>query len=133
LGPISTILKQDVSWRFQKLGNQNFRFYDLDRENRTISVRDPGLLKDYSDVLFELINYRWTQKLEDFNSTPRISQKVRRTDRETIKRKNLTPFRKYLDKENPRRKCFITDKPIEKRKISIDHVIPWSYFYSDDL
>ena len=131
---ISTILKQDVSWRFQKVGNKEFNFYDLDFDKRTVLVHSPGLIKEYSDILFELINYRWTQKLEDLNRTsPKISQKVKGTDRENIRRKNLSQFRKYLDLENPTRRCFITDKPILDKDLSVDHVIPWSYLYSDDL
>ena len=35
--------------------------------------------------------------------------------------------------ENPQKKCFITGERIEDGDLSIDHVIPWSYIYSDDL
>ena len=31
------------------------------------------------------------------------------------------------------KKCFITGKKIKDVDLSIDHVIPWSYIYSDDL
>ena len=77
---ISTVLKKDVSWRFQRLWGKTIKLCNLDKEKRKLVFPDPSLLRDYSDVLFELINYRWTQKLEDFNSAPRISQKVRGTD-----------------------------------------------------
>ena len=85
-------------------------------------------------ILFQLINYRWSQKLEDLNNAPRISQKVRGVDRDQEpKRKSLKKFQQFLDIENPDRICFITDKTIPKKEISIDHIIPWSYMYSDDL
>ena len=35
--------------------------------------------------------------------------------------------------ENPNKKCFITGKKIPEDKLSIDHIIPWSYMFSDDL
>ena len=35
--------------------------------------------------------------------------------------------------ENPEQICFISNQPIKKNKLSIDHVIPWSYLYSDNL
>ena len=38
---------------------------------------------------------------------------------------------KYLDLENPNKICFISGKVIQN--LSVDHVIPWSYLYSDDL
>ena len=90
-------------------------------------------VEEYSDILFELINYRWTQKLEEFNHSPRISKKVLGTDRERVKRNNLSKFRKYLDIENPDRRCFFTDKVLSDGDLSIDHILPWSYLYSDDL
>ena len=130
---ISKVLKQDVCWRFPIVGKEKFHFYDLDRNNLKLSIHKPHLLKEFSEVLYELINYRWTQKLEEVNSSPRISLKVRGTDREKIRRKSLKHFQKYLDQINPNRISFITKKPINKNELSIDHVIPWSYLYSDDL
>ena len=38
----------------------------------------------------------------------------------------------FIEIENPKRKCFLTGKLISGTP-SIDHVIPWSYMYSDDL
>ena len=40
--------------------------------------------------------------------------------------------RKFIDEENPKKECFLTGKKISGTP-SIDHVIPWSYMYSDDL
>ncbi len=72
--------------------------------------------------------------MEEVNSSPRISLKVKGTDRENIRRKSsLKRFQKYLDQVNPDRISFITKKPINEGELSIDHVIPWSYLYSDDL
>ena len=130
---ISSVLKKDVCWRFPKVGGLTYDLYDLDKKNRTIKIYRPDLIKHYSRVLFDLINYRWTQKLEEFNHSPRISKKVLGTDRERIPRSSLTKFRKYLDLENPNRICFHTGQKIEENKLSIDHVIPWSYLFSDDL
>ena len=130
---ISSTLKSDVSWRFPILGNKKYPIYDLDRDNLCLKLHHPELLKKYSDILFELINYRWVQKLELLNSSPRISKKVNGTDRENIKRGNLSRFKQYIDLENPNRKCFITNERINDNELSIDHVIPWSYLFSDDL
>ena len=105
---ISKVLKQDVCWRFPTVGKEKFHFYDLDKNNLKLSIHKPHLLKEYSEVLYELINYRWTQKLEEVNSSPRISLKVRGTDREKIRRKSLKHFQKYLDQINPNRISFIT-------------------------
>lgn len=131
---ISMTLKQDVCWRFLGVNTQyEFKLYKLDKDNLTIEIPNAKEVADYSSVLFDLINYRWTQKLEEFNSSPRISKKVKGIDQENVKRSPLTKFKKLLDIENPNRICFIDGKPIPDGEISIDHVIPWSFIYSDDL
>jgi len=131
---ISDILKKDVSWRFLKVGNEKFNIYECDLKKKNIRILRPDLIQQYSDILYQLINYRWSQKLEDTDGSPRISKKIRGVDQEnTPKRKPLKPFHKFLDLENPSRECFITGDKIPKDKLSVDHVIPWSYIYSDDL
>lgn len=131
---ISNVLTENVSWRFLVVGKEKFNTYECDLEKRIIRILNPELIKEYSDILYQLINYRWTQKLEDIDGSPRISKKIRGVDRENNpRRKNLKPFHEYLDVENPSRKCFITGDKIPEDKLSVDHVIPWSYMYSDDL
>ena len=44
----------------------------------------------------------------------------------------LLLHKEYLYLENPERRCFITGEKISDDE-SVDHVIPWSYLYSDDL
>ena len=129
---ISKILTQDVSWRFQKVGNKNYDLYTLDFNELKIEIHQPEIIRQYSEILFELINHRWTQELEKYNSSPRISKKINGTDRENIKRGSLSKFRKYLDLENPEKICFISGEKI-KDDLSIDHVLPWSYLFSDDI
>ena len=77
---ISKTLEKDVSHRFLKVGKKEYPIYELDRKNLCLKLHHPELLKEYSDILFELINYKWVQKLEKLNSSPRISKKVNGTD-----------------------------------------------------
>ena len=131
---ISTILTYDVSWKFKKLGSKTYDIYDYKKGQRHLILKYPKLIKKYSKLLFQLINYRWSQKLENLNNAPRIAQKVRGVDRDKVpKRKSLKKFRRFLDLENPNKICFLTNTPIEDINPPIDHVIPWSYMYSDDL
>ena len=93
------------------------------------------MIHDYFDLLADTISYRWVRFLEDFNDVPRISKKMRGTDLQNIKRDTqLKKFWKYLDLENKSRICFQSDVPlIEGNNLSVDHVIPWSYLFSDDI
>ena len=52
---------------------------------------------------------------------------------ENIRRKSLAKFQKYLDLENPDHVCFHTGRKIKYENLSIDHVLPWSYLFSDNL
>ena len=130
----SKILTHDVSWRFLILDGKTYNIYSYQKGQRHLVLKYPKLIKKFSRLLFQLINYRWSQKLEDLNNAPRISQKVRGVDRDKVpNRKSLKKFKHFLNIENPNKICFLTDKPIAKNELSIDHIIPWSYMYSDDL
>lgn len=130
-------LKQDVCWRFKNLNRETYEIYDLDRiEGKVFFNKNDVLkIKQYGDILFTIINYRWTQMLEGFNYSPRISRKVRAIDENNIKRTSLKKFHQYLDLifEDGKRKCFYCGENIADNEISVDHVIPWSYMFSDDL
>ena len=131
---ISKTLTYDVSWRFLNLGSKTYDTYKYKKGDKHLILHQPDIIKHHSKLLFQLINYRWSQKLEDLNNAPRISQKVRGVDRDQEpKRKSLKKFKQFLDQENPDRVCFITGKAIPEKDLSIDHIIPWSYMYSDDL
>ena len=59
------------------------------------------------------------------------NQKVKNIDQGKLKRGNLNKFRPLLDLIG--HDCFICGKEIKGETPSIDHVIPWSYIYHDDL
>ena len=125
------IIKSNVATRFLKVEGKEFEIYKLDLNNSFIELPHPELIREYSDVILESINYRWSRILENFNSSPRISQKVKNIDQGKIKRGNLNSFRKYLNLTGEN--CFICGGEIENETPSIDHLIPWSYIYNDDL
>ena len=133
---ITKTLKADVSWRFTFIDGKNqeeIYKYKKGEDEIKISKENLEILKNNAEDLFDLINYRWGLILETFNSSPRINKKVKIIDDINIKRNSLSKFKEYLDIENKERKCFICGKKIEENELSIDHVIPWSYLYSDDL
>ncbi|WP_273008141.1 HNH endonuclease [Pseudoalteromonas lipolytica] len=129
-----SILKKDVSWRFLNLGKEKVDLYSYKRGADFILLDNIQVLAQNSSLLFDVINFRWTQILEQFNTSPRVAKKVKSMDLgESIRRKSLRPFRPYLDVTNSKRICFICHNPIHEDQLSIDHVIPWSFMYSDDL
>lgn len=89
---------------------------------------------DYGIVLSKLLNYKWTQLLEKFNYQPKISLKVSGISDNKIRRNNLAKYKEELLKEyNGKAIDFYTGKELTTDDISIDHVIPWSFMYSDDI
>ena len=129
-------IKENVMPFFLNLNGNKYDFYSIDKKNNVIMLKTANLRELYKNQqdLFDLINYRWSLMLEDYNSSPRIGKKVRIMDEQKIRRaKALTFFDKFLDYENGEHICFICGHHIEDDKLSRDHVIPWSYMYSDDL
>ena len=129
-------VKDNVGPFFLNFQRGKYLFYTFDKKLDYITFKTSDLHILYSNQqdLFDLINYRWSLMLEDYNSSPRIGKKVRIMDEQKIKRpKALTFFDKFLDFENENHICFICGERISDDKLSRDHVIPWSYMYSDDL
>ena len=131
----ASTLKKDVSYRFLNLNGKKLDVYRYNKGDSNLWI-STGLLQELRDNerdLYDLINYRWGMILETFNSSPRINKKVKIMDERVIKRKPLTKYKQWLDIENPTHVCFLCGQEITDKELSIDHVIPWSYMYSDDL
>lgn len=133
---VSKTLTQDVSWRFMRSGDKELPLYILDKKKRTIEFtkEEAEQLKEYRYILIQLLNYRWAQLLEQFNTAPRIALKVKGLSNAKLKRKSLSKFKNILLEffdEKP--SDFYTGKILEENDISVDHVIPWSFMYSDDI
>lgn len=129
-------IKDNVCPFFLNLKSKTYSFYIFDKKLDYIAFNTDNLKEMYKNQqdLFDLINYRWSLMLEDYNSSPRIGKKVRIMDEQKIRRPvALSFFDKFLNYENENHICFICGDPIPDDKLSRDHVIPWSYMYSDDL
>lgn len=129
-------LKTDVSYRFLRLEGKEVEGvyeYEQKADSLFIQVENLQALKQNKLIVLDAINYRWTQMLENFNHSPRLSKKVRIIDEDQVQRKSLSKFASYLQVENPENECFLCGTKIVGEKPAIDHVIPWSYLYSDDL
>lgn len=131
----TSTLKKDVSYRFLNLNGKKLDVYRYNKGDNSLWISTSLLqeLRDNERDLYDLINYRWGMILETFNSSPRINKKVKIMDEREIKRKSLTKYKQWLDIENPSHICFLCGQEITDKELSIDHVIPWSYMYSDDL
>lgn len=137
---ISKILsnaRTNVCPRFKNVSGCSLDIYKiLDKERKLVFRKENiEILKEYAFVLSKLLNYKWAQLLERFNTAPRISQKVNAASERKIKRSNLTKYKNILLKyyHNEEIKDFYTGEVISKEDIHIDHVIPWSFIYSDEI
>lgn len=129
-------LKDDVSWRFMNVNKEKRELYVLNKDLLYISFTKEQILilQDYCYVLSQLLNYRWAQLLEKFNTAPKITSKVKGISNEKLRRNSLSKYKKVLlENMNNQAKDFYTGKPLEDNDISVDHVIPWSFMYSDDI
>jgi len=137
LGKISQAMSNDVAWRFTIIDKEEVDLYTLNQDERIVTFTKEQVLaiKDHAFVLSQLINYRWAQLLEKFNQSPRIASKVKGMSDEQLRRNSLSKFKQALLKQFPDGKVmdFYTDEILDPNDISIDHVIPWSFMYSDDI
>lgn len=136
LSHISSILKIDVAWRFKRINKKDVDIYDVNLEKRELvfTSYQASILKDNIFILSQLLNYRWAQLLEQFNTSPKVTLKVKNISDNKLRRNNLTKFKNILlEANNGKAIDFYTGKALEDNDISVDHVIPWSFMYSDDI
>ncbi len=137
LRKIATILTHDVSWRFKNVNGKILDIYYLDKLKKEIHFTKDAIydLKEYAFVLSQLLNYRWAQLLEKFNSSPKIALKVKGISEAKLRRNNLRKFKDILLLQMQEGKIidFYTGDILAENDISVDHVIPWSFMYSDDI
>ena len=136
---INSVLPNDVSWRFKKVGNDEYPLYEYDYQHRSKEVifkkEQIELIKEYSLIISKLLNYKWAQLLEKFNYAPKIVNKVNSISEAKLKRESLVKYKNELLKEfnGGEPIDFYSGKPLAPNDISVDHVIPWSFMYSDDI
>lgn len=134
---ISKTLHENVCWRFKNIPNKTLDIYEYNKgvDSIIINMDNVIALKEYSMIISKLLNYKWSQLLEKFNYQPKISLKVNGISEAKLRRNNLTKFKEELLKEFEGKEIidFYTGNPISYNDISIDHVIPWSFMYSDDI
>ena len=53
-------------------------------------------VQEYHFILSQLLNYKWAQLLERYNNAPRIASKVKGISSNTLKRNNLSKYKKLL-------------------------------------
>ena len=102
LEKIARALKPDVSWRFLKSGEEELPLYKLDRSNMTVTFTRAQVddIKQCSLVFAQLLNYKWAELLEKFNSSPRIVSKVRGLSEAKLRQSSLTKFKSiYYNKD----------------------------------
>jgi 5-methylcytosine-specific restriction endonuclease McrA len=128
-------LKKDVAHRFLNLNNEVSWFYEYDKLNNYLKFDQEVLacIKKYSSMLQDSVTLAWATFVEDHDNSPKIIKKLSQaSDGSVAKRKSLTKFKTFLDLENSTHTCFKCVQPIHDTP-AIDHVLPWSYIYSDDL
>lgn len=133
------VLPNDVSWRFKEIDKQELPLYEYDHKNRSHLVvfekESIELIREYAVIISKLLNYKWSQLLEKFNYAPKIANKVSSISDAKLKRESLTKYKNELMKEFKDGVAvdFYSGKPLKDDDISVDHVIPWSFMYSDDI
>lgn len=140
---ISKVLPTNVAYRFLNVNKSEINpsgclnVYRFEKGLNYIEFNydELELLRDYDVIVSKLLNYKWAQLLEKFNYAPKIASKVNGISEAKLRRSSLSKFKEALLKEFEGYAPidFYTGEKLEANDISVDHVIPWSFMYSDDI
>jgi len=108
---------------------ENHNYYPTEKKAIILNKEALIFFKKEYETLSKILVLEWAKFLEKTNFTPRLISKI-----ETMKdpkRTSLTKFRKILfeiDKD-----CFYCGQSLNGVDVHIDHFIPWSYLYEDEI
>lgn len=123
---------KEVIPRFHRLQGKNKTvvvFYESKHGYLLVPETAAQFLSKYRYLLHHLAILQWTLWLEKINNTPRIASKVAMEG--DPRRGRLKP---YLQLLSPiQQTCFYCQQKLDRKKIHVDHVIPWSYVFEDSL
>lgn len=130
----------EVIPRFQNIGEGNKviskkTFYEYYYENKNkIKVYPQAIkfFKENSVFLNEAVILEWARFLEKINSG--LPQLISKIEGITPQRSSLEKYRIILSKYF--QNCFYCEDTLtkeNKKLVHVDHVIPWSYIYEDEL
>lgn len=111
-------------------------FYEYDNDRRYIRLRPRAFdfFKKYNGVLFGMVLSEWAKFLERANhNLPRLVAKI---EAKTEQRSDLGGMREKLLKYE--QDCFYCEEHLDRARIRapnfhVDHFIPWSYMFDDDI
>ncbi len=134
----ASILTHDVSYRFLNVNGKTTDIYQYDLKLKLLFFEPNNIsdIKEYSHILIKLLNYKWSLLLEKYNCSPELLNKVNDAASLNIPRNSLSKYKNFLLKNEFHGETpldFYSTKPLFKDNISVDHVIPWSFMYRDDI
>lgn len=130
----------DVIPRFQRENNiyehnavlaKNGRRYNLpEKSERFIILKDEAVneIRNHSKLLYETLILEWAKFLEKANFTPKLIRKIEHIS--DPRRNSLQKYKNILLENNDT--CFYCGKKLTGN-IHVDHFIPWSYVFEDEL
>ncbi len=131
----------DVIPRFQPKESNKFyshnhiknarKFHISKDKDRSIVLNSDTIffLKKSYELLHKALILEWAKFLEKTNFTPKLISKIENLGEN--KRSSLGKYKKILLEIDT--KCFYCNCNLLDNKIHIDHFIPWSYIYDDEI
>lgn len=105
-------------------------FYKNDEKNRRILV-NPNAMKffiHYRILLEKFVVLEWAKFLDSIRSSPGIVSKI---EDPKFERKSLKPQEKVMKKYFET--CFYCNEPLDRLTVHVDHFIPFSYIFENEL
>jgi len=105
-------------------------FYDYDDDRGVLTLRPEALLmfRQNYNVLIKSVFLEWAKYLEKINTMPMLIAKVNSVRPE---RRSLKFALKVLQKDFTQ--CFYCNTTLDRTETDVDHFIPWSYMFDDEL
>ena len=106
--------------------------FSLKEDGIIISRGAYGFISRYKMIIEKINYYSWARFIEKINENEGITKLIDKLELSTPKRIDLSIYREFFLKNLGVTKCFYCNEDL-KRRIHVDHFIPWSFVKTNNL
>ncbi len=126
-----------VATKFKSVGSKKSKVYDFEPKGKLLRFTPEQIntLKEKGPILIDLLHYRWSSLLEEYNKASNLIKKINGSIERKIRKTNLTKHRNLLLEyyHVTGAHDFYTGELLRIDDIKLEHVIPYHFIFGCDI
>ncbi len=132
-----TLVNKGVAAKFEKVDHERIELYELDTKQKCLrlTIEQMSSIKRNSNILDQVINYKWAKLIEEYNKSPNIIKKVIGSGESKVSKPGHVKLRNIIIEYSHFEGItdFYTGEHLRIDEVALDYLIPYHFIYSTDI